>query len=195
MVKIAISGKARSGKNTLAEIICSELENLYQDKAPIITAFADPIKKIAKNMFPDIDYQDLWGPSERRDAIIPSAFNADGTPLTVRKLLLDIGKTGRVYNPNIWINATFSEVERCQKYIPIISDCRFANEFEALKNNNYFLIRIKRPQCDYVVKDISEIDLDNLPDSKFDYVILNDSSLDVLKQKIVNLIECLKTIK
>jgi hypothetical protein len=206
VVKIAISGKARSGKDTVADLILSSFTDKYMAKhladdpkdskfpLPITSkfAFADPIKRIVQQMFPQTPDEILWGPSENRSKIIP------GTEITYRQLLLDIGKFGRSYNPYIWVNSTVDEAEMwLNEWTPdtalaVISDVRFKNEYYRLKSEDYFLIRVRRPTNNYAAEqpkhsqDVSEIDLDDLTDSDFDHVIINDGSLEELETKVWN---------
>lgn len=68
---IIICGKARSGKDTAAEIL-SRLLAVRGDNI----ALADPIKRIAENLF-DIPRDLLWGPSEARNQNIEHLSKGD----------------------------------------------------------------------------------------------------------------------
>lgn len=177
--KILISGKANSGKDTLTNLLIQSLkiQNNY-----IKLAFADPMKRIIEEMYPNVDKTWLYGPSELRNNIIPNAFDLNDKALTVRKLLLDLGKFGRTYNENIWIDATINKIDKNQHLI--ISDARFINEFTYAKDNNFYLIRIKRPNNTYKVDDISETEMDEIHDDEFHSVITNDHDLEWLTYKV-----------
>ncbi len=201
--KIAISGKANSGKDTFAHILLNNYidnyKNLYNAS---IFAFADPIKNIILWMYPNTDNNILWGPSELRSTIIPNATNCSGQPLTYRQLLLDIGKFGRAINSDLWINATLDKInytfESEHDSIAIINDLRFTNEFNKLKKEGYYLIRVIRTNNDYNIKepinslDISETDLDNVPNSEFNKVIYNDSTIEHLTEESNDVLKCCK---
>ena len=137
--------------------------------------------------------------------------------LTPRKLLQLLGtEAGRhIIHPNIWVNALFADYvcDDCgQQECPtdeedtgqmihrsfpdwIITDVRFPNEAQAIKDRGGILIRINRPQyLDnglVIRKDehLSETALDDY--DEFDYVINNDTNsvqdlVDKVKQlKIV----------
>lgn len=192
MVKIGISGKARSGKDTVTDLIIEHFENKVPEtssRASRKFSFAFPIKKIILQMFPTTPLDILWGPSENRSK------NISGTNLTYRQLLLDIGKFGRNYDPDLWVSSTLEEIKLWMEYqkefvidtdfmLAIISDIRFKNEYLKLKDNNYYLIRVVRPNNDYSIDDISETGLDHIADSEFDMVIVNDSTIENLKEKI-----------
>lgn len=64
----------------------------------------------------------------------------------------------------------------------IITDMRFLNELEAVKNKKGITIRINRPETDHLAGNhSSETALDN---SEFDYVIDNTGTVDDLERKI-----------
>lgn len=178
MFKILISGKANTGKDTLKNI-CIDLLNIQNNYTSL--AFADPMKKIVCEMYPNIDRNWLYGPSELRNNIIVDALDSYGNPLTVRQLLLDLGKFGRAYNSDVWVNAADTKINK-SKHI-LIPDCRFINEFNYAKRNNFYLIRIKRPDNKYKINDISESEMDLIDDSKFNSVILNDGPIENLVYK------------
>lgn len=173
MIKLVVSGKSRTGKDTF----CQLLKQNFLPHAVLIEAFANPIKEIVKIMYPNVPDQWLWGPSELRQNIIPNSNNT-----TVRQLTTDLGKMGRKMNENIWINSTLTKIKQQEEFIhaAIISDCRFKNEFIELKKNNYYLIRLYRPNNDFKFDDISETDLDQTPDEEFDQVIYNSDGLEQL---------------
>lgn len=190
--KIALSGKANSGKDTVGNFIRQILQE-NQDANPAKFAFADPMKKIILEMFPQLNPEFLFGPSKLRNTIIPGAFTEDEQPLTIRQLLLDLGKFGRKYSVDIWINATISNVENHlnQSGMPIgiITDVRFTNEFYKLRDSGFKVIRIIRPGNDVNINDISEIDMDQVPNSQFDEIIVNNGSLPDLKAAVANFVK------
>lgn len=119
--------------------------------------------------------------------------------VTPRKMLQFIG-TDLLRNqlhPNIWVNATMADYTSSHSYemcsnpkdhescYPnwIITDCRFPNEAEAIKERDGILIRVNRFDengMPWKSDDLheSETALDDY--SGFDYTINNDSSIDKL---------------
>ena len=178
LFKILISGQANTGKDTLKNICINSLK--IQDNY-ISLAFADPMKRIACEMYPNLDRSWLYGPSHLRNNVIDGATDLSGNPLTVRQLLLDLGKFGRKYNQDTWINATDQKIDKT-KHI-LIPDCRFINEFNYAVKNEFYLIRIRRPSNEYKIDDISETEMNQVEDAKFNTVILNDGSLENLEYK------------
>lgn len=182
MYKIAVSGKANSGKNTVSNLISSELFNTF-GKAECV-AFADPIKKMVEIAFPYLPKEYLYGSSDLRWNNIPGAFK-NGAPLTVRQLLIDLGNDfGKVYNKDIWIQNLDSYINNYLSNSNIIvTDLRFRNEFDYLKNNNYCIIRIIRNNL-ILSTDESEVNQDTIKNSEFDYIIHNNGSLDDLAIRV-----------
>jgi hypothetical protein len=190
MYKIAISGKAKSGKNTVANIIINSLET-YNNRSlsSECIAFADPIKKMIKIMFPNLPDSYLWGESDLRSSIIPNAKNHLGEALTVRQVLLDLGKKGRIYSDSIWIDKVDIAVNDLSNKtdIVIIPDARFADEIEYLKKNNYFIIKLIRTEA-AKINDISETGQDSIDISNFNHVLYNTDPIEKLKENIGNII-------
>ena len=105
MFKIAISGKASSGKNTIANLILETLNNDYAATYYDTIAFADPIKEIIMIMFPHLKKKHLYGSSKFRNTIIKEAVDKNGNLLTIRQALIDIGTgLGRGMNDSIWLD-------------------------------------------------------------------------------------------
>jgi hypothetical protein len=193
MYKIAITGKANSGKNTLGKLIVDHLKERvvlkYGDhKIPTrikYIAFADPLKKMARLAFPHIPRKWLYGPSKFRSEVIPGAFK-DGVPLTVRQLLIDLGNDfGRKYQSDLWIRNLEHRVNKFAENkteIVVVTDCRFRNEFDYLKSAGFLQIRLLR-DSHTKINDISETNQDGILDSEFDYVVHNNGTLnDLIKE-------------
>lgn len=191
MYKIAITGKANSGKNTVARIIKKEMRKNIRGIFCKYIAFADPIKRMIRIMFPELPEKCLTGPSKYRSEIIPGAFNK-GIPLTVRQVLIDLGTQGRQYNENIWLDAFDLTFQKAQsKNMIIVTDCRFRNEFEHLKKMKFFQIKLLRNN-DSDIKHESETNQDTIKDDEFNCVIDNNGTLKDLQKKIRNIIPLLK---
>jgi hypothetical protein len=190
MYRIAITGKANSGKNTVGKLLVNELKNNNLGYGHQFIAFADPIKGMAHQAFPKIPRKWLCGSSKFRSEIVPDAFK-DGVPLTVRQLLIDLGNDfGRKYNPNIWIdnfNHFFQKAHQNNVGIVVVPDCRRRNEFDFLKNLGFFNIKIVRADCTKI-NDISETDQDGIQDTEFDFVIINNGTKDDLRKTIKQII-------
>jgi hypothetical protein len=60
------------------------------------------------------------------------------------------------------------------------------NEFHALKNDNYKLIKLYRNDHTKI-NHATETDLDDLNDSYWDYIIYNNDALNLLEEKVKNI--------
>lgn len=200
MYKVAICGRANTGKNTLSRILEQEIywlnnaeyhakygkDMLFSSKS---MAFADPIKEIVMIMFPHANKECLYGPSHMRAETIPSAFK-NGKALSYRQALIDIGtEVGRNYNDKIWLENFDHRYEQLllQKNPPnlvIVTDVRFRNEFDHLKQKGFFQIRLYRDTGMAPIEHISETGQSSIKDEEFDYVLFNNKSLEDLKEEV-----------
>ena len=113
-----------------------------------------------------------------------------------RQFLQLIGtEWGRKIDPDIWVNLALKSQPKEGNVF--CADVRFKNEFEALKRDGFVLIKLVRNTINENrvgtgnSTHVSENDLDNYEDEKWDYVIDNNGSLDELYNKldeIVNII-------
>jgi hypothetical protein len=93
--KLAIHGKAKTGKNTVAKLIHEICDyDVYE------TAFALPVKNELINIF-GIHQNYLFGPSEKRQE-----FYDPIKEITYRDLLIQFGEFCKKFDPNIWIKKT-----------------------------------------------------------------------------------------
>ena len=185
MTKIAILGKANSGKNTAAELISAAF-GLEIGQEVAIKAFADPIKAMVMQMFPWADEYCLWGPSKLRNQVIPNAFDQEKQPLTYRKVLIDLGKKGRAYDPDHWVKVFdywFRHTWHINSKLLICPDVRFQNEVDYLKANKFHLIKITR-DVHSTIDDVSETSQDQISSAEFDFTLNNNGTLQDLRDNI-----------
>ena len=191
MYKIAISGKANSGKNTVSKFLIDGIKERLGDefKGGKIIALADPIKEMARIMFPDIPRKYFFGPSKYRSSIIPNAFKNE-QPLTIRQVLIDIGTgLGRTYRDSLWLdNFDIKFNKYLNNSALIVSDVRFRNEFNHLKEKGFYQIRLKR-ETFLKLDDISETNQDSIEDLEFDCLLHNNSSLDELHKDVNKILD------
>jgi len=146
---IGITGRAGSGKDTVADI-------LVANHSFVKVAFADPIKRICRDVFRFTEEQ-LWGPSEARNAEDVRYPRPSGMEcLTPRYALQKLGtEWGRDCYQDIWVDIAIRtayallsgfpvEYSRDKGLVPlglwplkrpqgvVISDVRYPNEVEAL---------------------------------------------------------------
>lgn len=196
LYKIAISGKANVGKDTFAKLLAKYIQKKINKElaksnhSPIklektFMAFADPLKEMALIMFPKTEKDDWFGASANRSKIIPNAFK-NGQPLTHRQVLLDIGtELGRSYNQQIWIDNfenRLNDLQLSEDQIIIAMDIRFRNEFDYLKKQNFYTIRLLREESSNI-NHSSETDQILINNNEFDMIISNGGTLEDLKNE------------
>jgi deoxyadenosine/deoxycytidine kinase len=182
-VVILISGKAGSGKTTIAEMLMQKIQDI-----PSITlfrySFANPIKYMCK-AFAEWD-----GEKDEKG----------------RKLLQEQGRIYRDYKPDIWAKHFINQLDKNTQVFPfnfsIIDDWRFPNELAYLRNNpmlEVVTVRVfgRGGLNGEVSLDVSE---NSLPEATgewlsneynkdpynlgYDYSINNDSDLELLNSKL-----------
>lgn len=186
MIKlIGISGKISSGKDQVGEYIQELVEDFK------IKKFAYKLKLIT-SILTGIPVEDLEK-REVKDSFLGPEWNyvfASGIEqqMTVRVFMQKLGTEGlrEGVHKNIWVNALFSDYTPGEGWI--ITDTRFPNEAEAIKNRGGIIIRVNRPGISSGDHP-SETSLDEW---EFDHVITNDSTLEDLKQKVS---DCLNIFK
>lgn len=112
VVKVAICGKIRSGKDTVGDYLVSK----HGFKR---YAFGDGIKEVIRLIFPDEMEQ--------------------GKP---RKLLQDLGQKMREIDPDVWVDHVVRKVEADGAKRIVITDLRQPNEYEALRNAGFYIIKL-----------------------------------------------------
>ena len=199
MRKVAILGKANSGKNTTANLIAkalckSELE--YK-----IMAFADPIKEMVLEMFPWADHQCLYGSSKWRSKLLTTDAGKGKSLVSYRQVLIDLGSQARAYNENHWINvfdflvrihpitSDYRNDSHIDYNLIIVPDARYRNEFDYLRANGYFMIKIFRDSDAPIINHSSETNQDQIKNEEFDFIIDNNGTLERLQENIKTIVE------
>jgi hypothetical protein len=182
---IALSGYAKSGKDTVAEIIKEIQPNKWEVKkfSGKLKTIASILLGIPEHMFEDQDFKsEILGEEWWKN------YGDFYHQTTVRDFLQLLG-TDAIRNglhTNAWVNALMADYKprKMDQYSPsnwIITDCRFPNEAQAVKDNGGVVIRIVRPGIEPVNAHPSETALDNWD---FDFRIANASDKVALKQTI-----------
>lgn len=145
---IGIRGGISSGKDTVGNWLYDRYTEMYPNKNVQIKKFASKVKEIATILtgipIEQFEIEDV------KNSYLPREWNyicSDGKEhrMTVRELLQRIGtEAGRNgIHSNIWINATFSSYNP-NSDIFIITDMRFKNEFNSVRNRDGYTVLIDR---------------------------------------------------
>lgn len=178
-MRIALSGLKRSGKDTIGNY-------LIQNYACKRYAFADEVKRLAKELFPE-------------------EFVQNDKPVD---LLQWLGNTMRQRNPDVWINKLSTKILLTKDPVPniVVTDVRYPNEVQALKNLGFTIVKVQVPvEVSIERSKATEVNFteelllhesEQLAQSNeqyYDYVIENTGTIEELYSKVEEMVEVLKS--
>jgi hypothetical protein len=215
---IGVSGYSGSGKDAVGTIIqylnCSNpqssIEQMCADYSEYeywldeqsgweIRKFAGKLKDIASHLT-GIDIEDFEDQDFKKTNLGPewwTTCDEGHQPMTVRDFLQKLGTDAlRIgLHDNVWVNALMSDYVNDDQTgeLPnwIITDVRFSNEAQAIKDKGGIVIRVDRPGVKPINDHPSEVGLDSW---KFDYRIANVSDIYSLKETIREILKHAKII-
>jgi len=170
-----------------------------------IKKFAGKLKQIASLLtgIPVEDFEDQefkksylggeWGTVESNPLNAVPVFEdiAFNHLMSVRELLQKLGTEAirDGLHPNAWVNALMCEYKRpkMSEYNPsnwIITDVRFPNELEAVKDVKGLTLKVVRPVKKSKTTARLHPSETSLDKAEFDYEIINDGSIEDLIEKV-----------
>lgn len=164
---IGLTGKARSGKDTVA----SHLQEAYKFHH---YWFSKPMKDACRSMFGWGDehlYGELKEEVDQRYGISPR--------IALQTLGTEWGRN--TINSDLWILRAQKEMEQHENIV--ISDCRFDNEAEAVISSGGIVIEIVRQGINQVAAHSSE---SGISSSLINYQIENNGTLPELYRSVDN---------
>lgn len=181
MIKYVIaglSGKRGSGKDELSK----KLAPLGWERI----SFADELKKKLRQEF-NLTVEQTDGKLKETPC---GYINEEGKELCPRDIMTLCGKYYRSVDPMFWVKQAFKNLDsfaELHKHNPntlvrklVITDVRFKNEVEFLRNHGSYIIRIERDPALNIYKiplnDFTETSLDNY---SFDYTITADKNINL----------------
>ena len=171
-----VTGKARSGKNTFAEIMD---ENMVVGEL----SFAEPMRLFICDL---IDV-----PREKLDEVKETPFSVLGG-LSPRKALQSLGtEWGRdMVSESLWTDVVKQKIERMKaskKYDVIcITDVRFDNEAEMVQAMGGSIVRVVRPGTE--IADSGHVSEAGIRDDLVDIEIVNDGTKLDYAHKVMSLV-------
>ena len=172
---VGLSGYARAGKDTVAEVIVSRhgfARGSFAAALKRVLVALDPIVLDGRRL------SEIDGAVEQTPSGPVLAEAAKEMP-EVRRLLQRLGTdAGRsVLGKDVWVNAL---LERPPGRL-VLSDCRFPNEADAIRSRGGVVLRVNRPGVGPINDHESETALDGY---RFDAVIDNDGGIDDLAVRV-----------
>lgn len=177
MDDVALIGRARAGKDSVAGVLTSE----YSYRR---AAFADPLKDLALSADPVITDPDTG--EGFRLAYLVDAFGWDVVKdeyPSARRFLQTLGAGVRSLDPEFWLRLALHHVvtNRETGYRTVVTDCRYLNEATALRHLGFTVVRVVRPDQDTSDSHPSETELGDYP---ADLVITNAGTLSDLRESV-----------
>lgn len=119
----------------------------------------------------------------------PKPFASKWTPRTILQFVGT--ECFRRISPDVWVNFVLKEATRLQREgaeFIVVTDCRFRSEAEAIWKAGGEVWKIRRPEVEKQQTGIkghaSETEQDSIGDHEVQAVIMNDSTLDVLRDRL-----------
>lgn len=182
---IGITGKARSGKDTFAEMLAEELYKETKKKY-VLMAYATELKMRCQKDF-NLSYEQLWGDEkEEIDQRYTKPLNSDDPDATLeywtaREILQAYGQFFRTIEYDFWVKALFNTIEDKGYENVIVTDVRHPNEADPVRDRGGVVIKVTSERGNkpgiHGSNHISEIAMDNY---QADYVVANDFGLKEL---------------
>lgn len=148
---IGLVGYAQSGKDEVAKC-------LVADHGFRRVAFADPLKAVATSVG--------WSGNKDKEG---------------RKFLQNLGVAVREHvDPDAWLSRALRDIDKSNDPV-VVTDCRFLNEIDAIRNRGGIIVRVNRPGIGPANDHVSEREwATTLPDG----VIDNDGTIEELREKV-----------
>jgi hypothetical protein len=142
MTNIALMGKARSGKDTVAARLC-EAHGYAR------VAFADPLKEHALRINPIVSTRfsggDEFALRLARCVEIYGWERAKDEFPEVRRTLQEIGQGVREVDPYFWVRIAVNKISEVRPDPVVVTDVRYPNEVATLRAIGFRIVRIVRP--------------------------------------------------
>ncbi len=201
-----ICGRKQAGKDTFARLGCDLLDRAGRSSDTEIArlAFAEPLKQFC------IDYLGLsrngcYGSDEEKDETcgtwemfnesIRNLFDTDlFDPISNREVLQVVGTEvfRNCFRGTFWIDLMSIRMRQAEKSgaeLVFVTDVRFKNEIRAIQELGGKLIRVIRDTGkEDQIPHASELEMLEIPNSEFDFVVDNNGSIEEYCDKIESIL-------
>jgi hypothetical protein len=203
---IGFGHKARHGKDEAVRAILGRDPETFQADSAFVDArkysFADALKREVNDAVQKYgSMQNLFyelAPYGDDEPTIPDWVTYDPNP-DMTDPLCPYGKQRtllqwwgteyrRAQDPDYWVKKTMAKISEDHPEVALISDLRFPNEVEGIRNAGGYVVRVDRIGFKSDVPEhVSERALDGMSEMDWDYVIkAPEGGLDVLREEALN---------
>jgi hypothetical protein len=160
------------------------INNLYKelDEHIKIYNFADTLKQNVCMDVLGMSYQQCYGSDKEKNSM--TGLYWENQQLSAREVMQFIGTDiFRKVKRTVWIDSTMSKITKEKPNMSIITDCRFPDEVDAVKNAGGYVIRLTRNLHNSSHISETALDEDNYDWNNFDYV-LDNQNLTIYEQSL-----------
>lgn len=184
---ISFGHKKGVGKNECAKFLTIAFKRNCPEAKIINISFAEKLKDICHQLFSWAGLKEgIYYETHRdeKEHFLPGTINGlKYVAYTPRGIWINVGNAIRSVYQNTWIKYALQSRD-CD--FVIISDLRFKNEAQAIRDEGGILIKINRPDIEQGT-DPAEVDLDDWSD--WDWIIDNSGSLGDLNWTMTEIAE------
>lgn len=174
---ISILGKARVGKDTFAQILAENIFDVSR-KRFVLMAFANDLKLRIQKEF-DLSYDQLWGDEKEK---LDKRYPKGDSFWTAREMMQAYGEFYRSIDCDFWVRSLFRLINENEYDNVIITDVRYPNEANAVKDRNGILIRVRSDRNTGTINGSNHISETAMNDySDIDFEVVNNGSISDLK--------------
>lgn len=160
---IGVTGRARSGKDTLANF-------LVDNHGFVRLAFADALKEVVALVANE--------PVELYHDAVQKELLSEALEQTRRWALQVVGVSMReTLGPNVWVRRAMRKWDEAGRPDTVISDVRFDNEAEAIRAVGGVVIEVVRPGAGLTGEASRHVSEDGVRQDLIDFEFFNDRSL------------------
>lgn len=174
MVDVGLAGFARSGKDSVGAVLVSEgfVRRSFASPMRVALARLNPLVETVNGVMPLMDALYLLGSWEGLKERAP------GVRVLLQRLGSDVGR--EMFGEGFWVEQAFRGLGDEDV---VFTDVRFPNEAEAIRGRGGVVWNVVRPGVGAANGHVSECALDGFV---FDETIVNDGSLDDLREKVLS---------
>ena len=178
MTIICFVGRMGSGKDTAASVLIEEYGYVHR-------SFAGKVKDVASTVF-GWNREKLNGctPLDREWREIVDEFWGFSPRFALQKIGTEMFR--EIIDPNVWVKSLLMDIPETSEEDTVITDCRFPNEYEALRKRGAKFVFVDRYQVSSSSRHeqhVSESYVDSMKGA-CDYLLENNGTLEDMRREV-----------
>ena len=180
---LGMSGYARSGKDTVADI-------LHTEYGFGRVALAAPLKDMMYTLNPYVPDERTYDWIRYQDYVDDVGLHEAKNNPEVRRLLQCFGTEvmRQQFGEDVWVNLAYSSKDPSDHWV--VTDCRYKNEANGIRDHGGFIVRVDRPGIEPPNLHPSEVEI---LDYDFDYHLDNSGTLEDLSTSVHTMMDELRS--